>query len=193
MAEMTIVETFECHEVAHEPIEIAQEAVSIIDELGLTGQRNFIAKPGDKMTTRAPYRTMTEEEIGVYSTLCPDQIEIERYNGSPMPLRVLQIAAHAKQTIPGLKLEVWDKKQMFVKDPVLVGKIGGSRWSSDYKVYILARWGSELEAFAILRDKAIASIRERLRDEAKSLLSMIDTVSSENLLTNRESKVPSLR
>lgn len=191
MAEMTLIETFECNEVAHEPIEIAQEAVSIIDELGLTGQRDFIAKPGDKMTTRAPYRVMTQDEIGVYSTLCPDEVEIKRYNGSPIPLRVLQVAAHAMQVIPGLTIEVWDKTQAVVKDPVLVGKVG-DRWSANYKVYILARWGAELEAFSILRNKAVAMIRDRLRDEAKTLLATLDNATVDNLLALRRSSVPSV-
>src|SRR4051812_6016244 len=96
MAETMHVETFECGEVSHEPTEASEEAIGIIEALGLQGQKTFVASRDGKMPARVPYRLMTAEEVAVYATLCPVAKCIRDYDSSPIPLRVLQIAAHAK-------------------------------------------------------------------------------------------------
>lgn len=79
-----LVETFELEEVAEQPPELEAEAVALIEKLGLDGQQ-----------TRIPYRKMTEEETFVYGILCPMRTPLKKYKEGPIPLRVLQVAAHA--------------------------------------------------------------------------------------------------
>ena len=38
------VETFECQETAAEPIEMAEEAINLIEEMGLEGQQSLVGK-----------------------------------------------------------------------------------------------------------------------------------------------------
>lgn len=173
------IETFECNEVAHEPIEIAEEASALIADLGLAGQEGYIKRRNDKVEQRCPYRLMTAEEIGVYKTLCPEASKIEKYDAAPIPLRVLQIASHAKQVIPGVRLMIWDKVKHVVKDPVLVGEVG-YEWNPD-KTYILARWGEQLDTFATLMSMAVAEIRERLKKDAAKFLAIIESGGNEML------------
>lgn len=185
------IETFECTETAEEPIELSEEAAELIERMGLTGQASFI-KRDDKgsVESRCPYRLMTEEEISVYRTLCPSEVKIEKYDAAPIPVRVLQIAAHAKQVIPGVSLLVWDKEKNEVKDPVLVG-CTGYEWSPD-KTYILARWGEQLDTFATLFDMASKAVKGRLEADAKKLLSYLSAVHPSQILKHREFKFPEL-
>lgn len=180
------VETFECHETAHEPIEISQEAAKLIGELGLTGQATFLNKDADEKTkSRCPYRLMTAEESAVYRELCPQQIEINEYDAAPIPVRVLQIAAHAKSVIPNLRLMVWDKAKAVVEDPVLVGEVGASPWDRGFKRFILARWGSELDTFATLRAMAGKAKKVRLLKTVELELSELKAMSEDDILTRR--------
>lgn len=156
------VETFECPEVASEPIEACEEAIRIAEELGLTGQLEMCRKrEGDDRGTRCPYREMTDEELFTYKVLCPESVDASKYSASPIPLRVLQVFSHAK-TIPQFKkFEIWDRVSMEIKDPVLVA-FNGDRWSSSTKAFILARWGAELETFITLRQRAFDVMRKRV-------------------------------
>lgn len=169
------VETFECQETASEPIEASEEAQEIIDELNLEGQRTFMAQSKEAQTMRCPYRRITADEWAVYKTLCPESDSLQQYRRSPVPLRVLQVAAHAfkvlQPTKPDAKvrIKIWDRESAKIHDPVMVAFVGEYDFSAD-DCFILARWGTELEAFAILarkaaemiRTKAIADIEEAL-------------------------------
>ncbi len=174
------VETFECTETASEPIEASEEAISLINELGLDGQQDLICKTKTNHDTRAQYREMTVEEFNVYKTLCPTAMKIGKYKAAPIPLRVLQIASHAKQCFPGSELYVWDRESMVIKDPVLVLEV-----VVGYSVktrYILARWGEELETFVVLLKRAASVAREQLIQSAKSMLSEFEQSSDAELL-----------
>ncbi len=183
-----MIETFECNEVAHEPIEIAEEASGLIESLGLEGQANYVAKVNEKVTQRCPYRLITAEEMAVYRILCPEATKIEKYDAAPIPLRVLQLAAHAKVVISGVRLMVWDKVKHAVKDPVLVGEIG-YEWRPE-KTYILARWGEQLDAFATMMAQAAEAVRQRLQHEGKRFIDMIAEATPEEVLTHRDVVFP---
>lgn len=167
------VETFECAETAAEPIEATEEAVGLIEQLGLAGQKEMMRpKTAEVPAARWPYREITAEEVFVYQTLCPESTKIEAYAGGPIPLRVLQIAAHAKSVKPTTRLMVWHRALPGVKDPVLVAEFGRYDWSTDNR-YILARWGDELETFAVLMKRAAEAARERLISEVETLLAQV--------------------
>src|SRR5262245_46371000 len=73
------------------------EALGIIERLGLTGQRSLMTeREGTGTPVRNPYRQMTVIEDRVYSSLLPKKVELSEYDEGPIPLRVLQVAAHGK-------------------------------------------------------------------------------------------------
>jgi len=167
------VETFECQETAAEPIEASEEAIGLIEELGLDGQKSLVCKQESGHEVRCPYREMTAEERFVYGVLCPKEYRLAVYKATPIPLRVLQVASHAKSLGIFDDLMVWDKEDVEVKDPVLVANIGES-WSSARKVFILARWGEELEAFATLLRQAIDKKRQQFVESLENVKSQVD-------------------
>lgn len=178
----TLVETFECHETASEPIEATEEAVSIIEAMGLSGQATLLKKADGKAIQRCPYREMTSDEADVYRELCPDSFPLDKYDRSPIPLRVLQIASHAQSLGLFAGLRVWDRTSAAVKDPVLVAWQGNYDWSPT-KLFILARWGEVLEAFAVLRQRAAKSKRERLLEECNVIRATIEGAADEKILS----------
>jgi hypothetical protein len=170
-----LVETYECQETASEPIEACQEAVEIMEKLGLAGQKELLRKDELDVVRRLPYREMTADEQFVYGMLCPVKAKLKDYRSSPIPLRVLQVAAHAEQAMQFRELIVWDRGTAAEKDPVLVGmkpsEIASQREYSWYdRPFILARWGDELEAFVVLLKRACDAKREQLCEQVRSLL-----------------------
>lgn len=177
------VETYECDETATEHVECADEAIKLIEELGLTGQKSLL-HPQKK--TRSPYRQMTKDEFFVFKQICPEETDVTRFNEEPMPLRVLQVASHAKSTGMFDRLVVWHRESAAVKDPVLVGeKDVQSSPANGYtskEFYILARWGDALDewpaviktAMAIWREKNTAKLEEVIA-QAKADLSAVAT------------------
>lgn len=178
------VETFECSETAAEPIEATEEAVRIIEELGLAGQLELVTKRPDNRDQRCPYREMLEDEVFVYGVLCPQKTALAEYKASPIPLRVLQLAAHAKSLGLFGRLEVWDRASAAVKDPVLVANTGTNEYSPG-KRFILARWGEVLEPFAVLLARATDAHRAHLRDVARRLVATVEAATDEDILKNR--------
>lgn len=90
------VETYEVTELdATGELECEADAVALIEELGLAGQQELITGRG-KTKQRMPYRKMTAEEFRVYNTIFGQKVNIRTYSDEPIPLRVLQVAAHAK-------------------------------------------------------------------------------------------------
>lgn len=174
------VETFEQNEVVGGKIEDenSPEALMLIESLGLSGQKAMTTKTietGD--TVRCPYRKMTIKEARVYEHLYPHKISIEDYRESMIPLRVLQVAAHAKELNFYKKVVVWCEHGR-PTDPVLVGVVqnGQNSWQED--VHILARWGDALESFEVLYEKAKKSLIEEYRlkiIEVKQRASQIET------------------
>lgn len=135
------IETYEQSELdADCQPECEAEAVALIEQLGLKGQKQLLKKKSDGETGRIPYRQLTIEEAYVYRTLLTKETCLREYGDAPIPLRVLQVAAHAK--------ELFDEVQVLsaptasdLKDPVLIGV---AKRGHEKDLYLLARWGEEL-------------------------------------------------
>lgn len=158
------VETFECPEVFNEinQPEVIEEAINIINNLELEGQKQLLTKTKDgEKSTRCPFRKMKKEEKFVYEVLCPQKTKLSQYNSSPVPLRVLQIAALANSFEIFAQFEVWSAKGES-KDPVLVAY---DTDKSNHWPYILARWADELENFGNLIKKAITKHQRDIRND----------------------------
>jgi hypothetical protein len=141
--------------------EVSEEAMALIESLGLNGQKELLSERESEdgaVVTRAPYRTMTAEETAVFSSVLPRHVAIDRYNDGPIPLRVLQVAAHAKGLDMFEEIEVWCPANPATPDPLLIAWVGG-RYSRDRKAFILARWGEVLEPLDVLKDKAAKVLR----------------------------------
>jgi hypothetical protein len=168
MAVKVKVETFECEETKNEHVEVSDEAIRLIDQLGLGGQQKLIrrADSNGEQKARSPYRRMTDDEKTVYEFLCPEKTTLEKFEAESIPLRVLQVAAHAHSLGMFTRLEVWSRKAAEVKDPVLVGVVQDATYHWQLNYFILARWGEELEEWPAL----VAQTLRRWKEEAKQAL-----------------------
>ncbi len=178
-----LVETYEVSEVDSEGVvECEAEAVELIEKLGLEGQKSLFSKNAEK-PIRSPYRKMTKEEVNIYKAIFPEETELKKFSDEPIPVRVLQVAAHATQIYDNVY--VWHSKNGDIPDPVLVGK-NGSYSSTEF--YILARWGTALASFAELTKIGVKIMRENAADQineiiekAKTKLALLETVSDGGL------------
>lgn len=141
--------------------QVSEEAMALIESLGLEGQRELLAEReagGEAVMVRNPYRKMSGEEFAIFSAVLPRRVVIERYNDGPIPLRVLQIAAHAKDLFDDVV--IWCPADPAKPDPLLVGVKGGTTWQgntagrSGGDSFLLARWGEVLEPMDTLREQA---------------------------------------
>lgn len=180
-----LVETFECQETAAEPIEATEEAIRLIGELGLEGQQKLIRKseePGE-FDKRNPYRLIRADEAFVYSILCPSVVALSQYDAGPIPLRVLQIAAHAQEFYK--HLYVMYQPETAEKDPVLIGT-DEKKYSYSQEITkkdaILARWGDELESFPVLLKRALEKGREMLCQRARKIVSKVEGATDDELI-----------
>lgn len=179
-----LVETYEVTELmADGSLECEEEAKELIEQLGLSGQMKLANK---ETGTRSPYRKMTKDESFVYSRLLPVYTKISDYSDGPIPLRVLQVAAHAKDEFD--ELYVWHPSNADVKDPLLVGIKNVSTYEHHH--YILARWGDVLDAFdkiavkaaEIWRNEALVSC-EKAINESTAMMATIKNASAQMILT----------
>lgn len=130
---------------------------------------------------------MTAEEANVYGQLLPRHEALKAYGAGPIPVRVLQVASHALSLSFFDHLQVWHSAGA-EKDPVLVGCAG--RWGED--LYLLARWGDELEAFPVLAKKAAKLIRgktvtalESIKARVTARAASLKEISDETLLSKK--------
>lgn len=179
------VETFECSETAAEPIEASQEAAGIIESLELAGQKALLC-PQESTTSRCPYREMRKDERFVYGVLCHYKTDLRNYSESPIPLRVLQVAAHAHSLGMFRDLWVWHAASHLEKDPVLVGVVQQGTYTWEVATYILARWGEELESWPTLMKRACDRKREQIADALRSIEAKIRLEASGSILTDAE-------
>ncbi len=152
------VETYEVIETTSAGVECDAEAIKLIEALGLTGQQELVTAP-EGTPTRNPYRLMTREELHVYKILMPKESRIEAYSDGPIPLRVLQVAAHAKDMFDWLTVccPATGPKD----NPILIGvKAHATHRSLEKERFILARWGDCLLPFEKMKEKAAAIARE---------------------------------
>lgn len=190
-----LVETYEVPEVDVEgQVECDAEAIALIESLGLEGQQKLLRKneEDDSATTRCPYRKMTKEEAFAYKQLCPEVTSLHKYADGPIPLRVLQVAAHGKEFFQ--KLEVWHPKNADEKDPILVG-INSSGNTTER--FILARWGEVLEPLSDCLAEAVLKFRAtykaaivRAKNELDVGLASIDEMPVEQLIDRGERSMP---
>lgn len=158
------VETYEVPEVMHDgSTECEAEAAALIESLGLEGQQSLIKKNSD---VRAPYRKMTLEEKTVYKAILPRSVALAKYSDGVIPLRVLQVAAHAKELYD--HVQVWCPENADDPDPLLVG-LNGTDYSPR-ETFILARWGEVLVPFAELSKKACDMIRNARRNTIQTIM-----------------------
>jgi len=193
------VETYECSETAAEPIEACEEAVEIMEQLGLDGQKALVSQAENEPAKRCPYRDMTAEETFVFGVLCPAAARLNKYDAGPIPLRVLQVAAHAAGLGIYDHLEVWYVAKQPEPDPVLIGIIGGKyEWEVKAR-HLLARWGDELESWVVCRKRALEKKREQVSDAyavlARKLtqLAAADELTADELITKGASWLPELK
>lgn len=147
------VETYEIEEInASDASKMAadSEAIELIEKLDLAGQRSLINKESG---SRIPYREMTALEGFVFGLLFPNQTKLKDYSHGIIPVRVLQIAAYARELNLFKKLAVWHPAPG-VCDPLLCGfkQSGDYEWNGTW--FLLARWGDALESFEQLTAKA---------------------------------------
>lgn len=140
------IETFEC-ETAPASVEFTEEAIALVEKLGASKQNAYYKEGKPPL----PYRLMTLEEKAVYEILLPRKDDIKDYDASPIPLRVLQVGAHAKEVLEAGTLMIWHPG-VGKDDPLLTLRIGES-WASKY--YLLARWGEVLEEWPVLFELAV--------------------------------------
>jgi hypothetical protein len=136
------------------------EAAELIEMLGLRGQQ---ALQNPETLTRCPYPMGEEEQLAVYRALNPETCKPEDYSFDAIPVRVMQILAHAKSLDFFTDFQIWYPKMKRVEDPVLVGirtwRRPGRDWDAT-DTYLLARWGKALLPFDELKRTAISTLRE---------------------------------
>lgn len=135
------------------------EAVELITTLGLKGQEALLVERqtegGETVVERFPYRRMTKDEDRVYGFLMPQKTKLVDYKDGPVPLRVLQVAAHATDLFDE-PLIVWHPEGA-IDDPILIGikhKPTTNPAHPVREVFLLARWGDVLLPFEEMRVKA---------------------------------------
>lgn len=162
------IETYEIEDVTSEGSAMANDAAALelIEKLGLTGQQSIM---NGSTVTRVPYRAMEAAEMAVYSALCDRRIRLENYSADPIPVRVLQVAAHAKETEMFGRIEVWYPSEARIDDPILVGvrieypykndQNPSYRTLTSEKFHMLARWGKTLLPFEKLQAMAVKKFK----------------------------------
>ena len=194
-----LVESYECQETASESIEASEEAVKLIEELGLEGQKSILSKNDDGDARRVPYSIANAEQLFVFQVLCPKAYKLSEYKRTPIPLRVLQIAAHANSLGYFREIVVWDTESPAEKDPVLVGIFQRGQYEWEVDRYLLARWGEELESWPTLLKRALEKKRKQClskaasaMSKAKSFLDYIPGLTDAEVISNGPDWTPSI-
>lgn len=168
------VETYEVeNSTAPEAVTMAQdaEAQELIERLGLKGQKSLL---NTDTVTRNPYRVMTKQEQEVYGAVLECKTELSDYADDCIPLRVLQVAAHAKECGLFERIEVWHASPAVqIDDPVLVGRVKIGDYS--YRFHMLARWGRELQTLEQLEAIAVKFLRQSRLDALRKITAEVET------------------
>ena len=159
-----LVETFEQTEVTSDmgvEVENKEECVELAKELELEGQIGLLSGNKEKPEI-CPYRKMKSEEVFVYEIICPESCNASEYNEGPIPLRVMQVLAHARSLEIFKEIKIWYAPNADIKDPVLVGqRMHNNGYTTER--FILARWGDELAPMSELMPKALQKARATLK------------------------------
>lgn len=160
------------------------EAMALIETLGLQGQRELLQESnvgGESVTTRNPYRRMTKEEQAIFTAIMPERTKLAQYRDGPIPLRALQVAAHAVDLFSSV--EVWHP-EAGKDDPVLVGVNTPNGEYGVRELFLLARWGEELCSLDDLRAKAVPLLMAKAKRsiaDAKAALHRFESGLADNV------------
>lgn len=176
------IQEYTCETAPHE--EFTEEALALLEKLGAASQSHFYKQDGQVF----PYRKMSPYEHAIYKIVLPVREPIAKFRACPIPLRVLQIGAHASELMDG-ELVIWHQGEG--KDDPLLTLREGPEYSGSY--YLLARWAEVLEEFSVLVQQAIAINTEKVRAELLSkkaeLQSWIDNCNAMVAARLRDGKV----
>lgn len=148
---------------------------ALVNKHGLEGQRT-LAK------TRCPFRQITQEEAAVFRELCPNETPVEKYDGEPIPLRVLELLDRAKDTGMFRFFTVWHPAPG-MNDPILVARTHENQFAIGNQVYLIARWGAHLDEWPAMVKAAIASRTARLKALAAKIDAEVRIVQDGNAAT----------
>lgn len=174
------VETYLIEDASSEASAMANDAAALelIERLGLSGQQKIA---NTETITRNPFRVMEAREMAVYKAICDKDDLLEKYAADAIPLRVLEVAAKAKDCGMFQQLRVWYPSEARIDDPVLVGVVKKypypdhpEKWMRDITsdvFYILARWGKTLLPFEKMEEQAIRMCRARRISGLKKAIS----------------------
>lgn len=169
--------------------EFTAEALALLEKLGAESQSRFYKQDAGV----CPYRKMSPYEHAVYKAVLPVREPIAKFKACPIPLRVLQIGAHAKEFLEG-ELVIWHQGEG--KDDPLLTLREGNEYSGSY--YVLARWAEVLEEFSVLAAQAVeivtANAMSELMTKKAELQSWIDNCESmvASRLRNGKTDTPSI-
>jgi len=167
------IETYECEELKNSDattMAVDAEAIELINKLGLEGQKSLT---NQETLTRDPYREMTKLEHFVWRTVCPESSLLSTYKLSPIPLRILQVAAYARELGIFEELEVWHPKQV-VDDPLLIGWKKENKYSS--RRHLIARWGEHLMSFEEATERAKQVFKAQFQSKIARIERELDQV-----------------
>lgn len=173
------VETYEIQEVSEQTVDKNEECTKIMQELKLEGQEKFYSDDNQQEVS-GPfcYRKMTAQEKVVIETVCPRKSKLKNYGEGPIPLRVLQVAAHVaelkKEEIRdelGI-LQIWHPENADDPDPYLIYRHGKEYSSNAF--FLLARWGDELDNWNVLKEKARKILRAKLEKKFVEIKSELE-------------------
>lgn len=124
------------------------------------------------------FNKITKDQAAVYGILCPikHDYDIEQIKTMvDVPDRIKQLADMTCDRF--YKFQIWEAESYEVKDPILLGRVKDPNnptytWNDSY--FFLARWGSELENFSILKQKAIQIFQDKSILEAMKIKAQID-------------------
>jgi hypothetical protein len=154
---------------------IDDDSKHLIEALNLDGQRELLNP--DKTTIR-PYNNITKDQQFICSVLFPECTSLNKYNAGPIPYRILKEAAAAKEHCG--YLYILHESSIQVKDPVLVGssdEIYGNKISHDYqwrKISLIARWGTALDSWETLYEKAVKLFNMTSLNSFRSLKEQVE-------------------
>ena len=167
------VETFECQETAAEPIEMAEEAIRMIDELDLEGQRALVSKDKNDQPTRCPYSEVSKEQAFVIRYCTPRSVDVKQYSAGHIPVRVLQVIAHAMSI--GMEDITVHRNDLEVVDDLIVTGTMALDPDRTYNktTFLLARWGKELTNWAKLSQTALIAYKAMVKNKFSEIKSII--------------------
>jgi len=179
----------------------AASVFTMIDELGLAGQKNMLDTTSGNII---PYTRMSSMEKKIWENFCPTQTNIKAYSDSLIPYEIMQLLPNVSHMFnidepveddtdgdPRKRcgeLEIWSESREAI-DPLLVGKLctkyrrkanEDGPWyeqSGSTQHYLIARWGHALKQFEdickIVKERWISERSDKLEEViAKSQLQL---------------------